>query len=84
MTTQPSLQRLTPDEQELSLLLSLAYLGQLTLDQLARLTQCSARTLQRRLTQDADSLVKRAWVERVDRAAFDDQLGIPNRVVMQM
>lgn len=73
--------RLTPEEQETAVLLSLAYLGLLTLPQLARLLLTSERTIQRRLTQDDDSLAKRGLVARVDRAAGVDQRGVPTRGV---
>lgn len=73
--------RLTPDDQETAVLLSLAYLGQLTLAQLARLLLTSERTIQRRLTQDADSLTKRGLITRIDRAGVVDDSGMPSRGV---
>lgn len=73
--------RLTPEDQETGVLLSLAYLGQLTLAQLARLLLTSERTIQRRLTQDADSLAKRGLIVRVDRAGARDENGMPTRGV---
>lgn len=73
--------RLTPEDQETAVLLSLAYLGQLTLAQLARLLLTSERTIQRRLTQDADSLAKRGLIARIDRAGGSDNSGMPTRGV---
>jgi hypothetical protein len=72
---------LRPDDQETAVLLSLAYLGQLTLAQLARLLLTSERTIQRRLTQDADSLAKRGLIVRIDRAGGSDDSGMPTRGV---
>jgi hypothetical protein len=72
--------RLTPEDQETAVLLSLAYLGQLTLAQLARLLLASERTIQRRLTQDNDSLAKRGLIARIDRAGGNGD-GMPTRGV---
>lgn len=78
-TTQP-LRTLPKDEQTLALLLSLAYLGQLTRSQMSRLLCVSEGTIQRRLTQDADSLVSRGLVERLDQADYDHTTGTATRL----
>jgi len=67
----PRHRKLSKDEQWGSLLLALTYLGQLTLDQMSRLLLTPTRTLQRRLTQDADSLSKQGFITRLDQADFD-------------
>jgi hypothetical protein len=69
----PAHHKLSKDEQWLSIVLTLTYLGQLTLEQMSRLLLTPSRTLQRRLTQDDDSLVRRGLVQRLDQADFDDE-----------
>lgn len=70
MTTTPSGTRaLQPDEQTEAILLSLAYLGPLTLEQLAQLTTIGKRTMQRRLTQGEDGLATRKLISRHEQGS---------------
>lgn len=66
-------------EQDTMLLLSLAYLGPLTLEQLAQLTTIHERSVRRRLTQDTTSLKNRGLIARHEQGDFDTATGTPQR-----